>query len=248
MNTSTSRLMKHSPMRATQTAHPSAWNLDGFVAEDRSARLDLESPATGIVVRSSDGEDHLLGVDLRVSPTVNVPLVDHWLRGDDVVAVYRPGDPRRLEATAMWRRLCGDRLAWELVLSAQTALVESDGSLAVTCAVASGDVTVGRIAEGTLQWSPLGDAAACPPEATNILVQRPHDAALIAVHPSDARRIVVTPRNDHLHIACWLFSAAIEKGVLHRGRVLAAIGPKETTQWADALIAEFAEAPPPLTT
>lgn len=235
-------------MLASLTARTPAWNLDGLVARDRSARLDLEAPTTGIIVRSERGDDHLLGLDLRLSPIVNSPLVDHWVRCDDVVAVYRPGDPRRLEATAMWRRLASDRLAWELVLSAQTALVESDGSLAVTCDVTSGDVAVGRVDEGTLQWSPLGDAATCPPDATNILVQRPHDAVLIAVHPSDARRIVVTPRNGRLHIGCWLFSAAIEKGVLHRGRVLAAIGPKETTNWADALITEFAESPPPLTT
>jgi hypothetical protein len=235
-------------MLASQTARPTAWNLDGFVASDRSARLDLESPATGIIVPGACGEDHLLGLDLRVPPNVAVPLADHWLRGADVVAVYRPGDPRRLEATAMWRRLASDCRVWELVLSAQTALVESDGSLAVTCDVASGDVTVGRVDEGTLQWSPIDRATSCPPDATNLLVRRAHDAVLVAAHPADARRIVATPRDGHLHIACWLFSAAIEKGVLHRGRVLAAIGPKDTTTWADALIAEFVVSPPPLTT
>lgn len=239
---------ENSPMPSSQTARPTAWNLDGLVARDRSARLDLESPATGIIIEAESGNDHLLGLDLRVSPSVAVPLADHWLRRDDVVAVYRPGDPRRLEATAMWRRLATDQLVWELVLSAQTALVESDGSLAVTCDVASGEITVGRLDEGRLQWSPLVDAATCPPVATNLLVHRTHDAVLIAVHPSDARRIVVTSRNGHLHIACWLFSAAIEKGVLHRGRVLAALGPKDTTTWADALISTFVATPPPLTT
>ena len=233
-------------MTASQTAHPPAWNLDGLVAKDRSARLDLEASADGIIVQTNSGDDHLLGLDLRVSPSVNVPPVDHWVRGGDMVAVYRPSDPRRLEATAMWRRLSCDRLAWELVLSAQTALVESDGSLAVTCDVESGDVAVGHSNGGTLRWSPLADAAACPPEATNLLVHRADDAVLIAVHPSDTRRIVVTPRNGRVHIACWLFSAAIEKGVLHRGRVLAAIGPKESTTWADALISTFVATPPPL--
>lgn len=235
-------------MVAPQTARPTAWNLDGLVARDRSARLDLESPATGIMVPGKEGEDRLLGLDLRVHPRLAVPLVDHWLRGDDVVAVYRPGDPRHLEATAMWRGHSSDQFAWELVLSAQTALVESDGSLAVTCDVASGDVTVGRMADGKVQWSPLERASPWPADATNLLVHRAHDAVLLAVHPSDARRIVMTPHDSRIKMACWLFSAAIEKGVLHRGRVLAAIGPKETTTWADTLIAEFMDSPPPLTT
>ncbi len=235
-------------MLAAKTARPTAWNLEGLVARDRAARLDLQAPATGLAVRGETSDDHLLGLDLRVPQSDSVPLADHWVRGDDVVAVYRPVDPRRLEATAMWRRLSCDQLGWELVLSAQTALVESDGSLAVTCDVALGDVTAGRVGEGSLQWSPLGDAAACPPEATNLLVHRAHDAVLIAVHPSDARRVVTTPHPSRLHIACWLFSAAIEKGVLHRGRVLAAIGPKDTTTWADSLIVDFVATPPPLTT
>jgi hypothetical protein len=165
-----------------------------------------------------------------------------------MVAVYRPSDPRRLEATALWRRLFGNPFAWELVLSAQTALVESDGALAVTCDVATGDIEVGRMADGTLQWQPFDGATAFPFDATNLLVHRTHDSVLIAVHPSDARRIIVSLKGDRAHVACWLFSTAIEKGVLHRGRVLAAIGPKDGTAWASTLISELAESPPPLAT
>jgi hypothetical protein len=235
-------------MPASQITQPSRWRLDRFVARDRSAKLDLERPATGISVPGTTGDDHLLGLDLQGRSVDTVTLVDHWLRGDDMVAVYRPSDPRRLEATALWRRLSGKQFAWELVLSAQTALVESDGSLAVTCDVASGDIKVGRLADGTLQWQPFDSATAFPSDATNLLVHRTHDAVLIAVHPSDGRRIIVSLNGDRTHVACWLFSAAIEKGVLHRGRVLAAIGSKDSTAWATALISELAEAPPPLTT
>jgi hypothetical protein len=235
-------------MRASQTARPTTWHLDGFVANDRSARLDLEAPAAGITVPSEPGRDHLLGLDLRVSSRLAVALVDHWLREEDVVAVYQPSDPRRLEATAMWRKLPSEQQAWELVLSAQTALVESDGSLAVTCDVASGEISVGRVVDGVLAWSSLAIGAACPENGTSLLVRRRNDAVLVAVHPSDVRRIVVSSNADRTHIACWLFAAAIEKGVLHRGRILAAIGPKDSTAWADALINKLVEAPPPLTT
>jgi hypothetical protein len=177
-----------------------------------------------------------------------VPLADHWLRGDDIVAVYRPTDPRRLEATAMWRRIAGDQIAWELVLSAQTANVESDGALAVTCDIASGEVSVGDAVDGRIRWSPLEPEAPCPAEATCLLIRRADDAVLIAVHPADSRRIVVAWEVGRVRVACWLFSAAIEKGVLHRGRVLAAIGPIDTTTWAEAFVTHLAMSPPPLTT
>lgn len=235
-------------MPASQIAQAPGWRLERFVARDRSATLDLERPATGIVVPGPTGDDHLLALDVHARSVETVPLVDHWLRGDDVVAVYRPNDPRRLEATALWRRLPGERRAWELVLSAQTALVESDGSLAVTCDVASGAIRIGRMRDGQLQWHPFDGATAFPDDATNLLVDRVDDTVLVAVHPSDARRIVVSSKGGRAHVACWLFSAAIEKGVLHRGRVLAAIGPKDSSGWASMLISELAESPPPLAT
>jgi len=234
-------------MPATHT--PVTWALDGTVARLGSARLDLESSATGIAVDSLRGTDHLLGIDLRAPVGMAAALADRWVRGDDIVAVYQPADPRRLEATAMWRSITGFRNAWELVLSAQTAVVESDPSLAVTCDVSAGEVIVGREIEGRLQWSPLGSSAPFPRDATCLAVCRSADAVLVAVHPADARRVVVVDEGVRLRIACWLFSAAIEKGVLLRGRVLAAIGPAgDDMRWADALVTAFAASPPPLTT
>jgi hypothetical protein len=50
-------------------------------------------------------------------------------------------------------------------------------------------------------------------------------------------------------VECWLFSTALEKGVLLRSRVLAAIGPAaDATLWAADLAASFAASPPMLTT
>ena len=212
-------------------------------------RLDLDAPDRGIVLDA--GHDRVLGVGLRT----RCPAVEHWLRGDDLIGVYEPADPRRLRATAMWRlhpaATSTPRAAWELTLSAQTALVQSDALLAVTCDLAGLDV---RCRGATGRWSIVARGDQPPDDAICLLVRRPPQAAtpaesiLVAGHPADARRISLAWHDGRVGVACWLFSTAIEKGVLMRGRVLAAIGSATRDEaWADALCAAFAAAPPPLT-
>ncbi len=235
-------------MPAIHTPTAVTWVLNETVARMGTARLDLEVPAHGIAAAGPDAPDQLLGLDLRMSTGKPTALTDYWARGDDVVAVYKPADPRRLTATAMWRAVSGAHAAWELILSAQTALVESDASLAITCDVASGEIVVGREIAGTLRWSALAPSVPCPADATCALIRRDADAVLVAVHPTDARRIVVVEEAGRVQITCWLFSSVIEKGVLLRGRVVAAIGPAgDAPHWADDRVLAFAASPPLLT-
>jgi hypothetical protein len=72
---------------------------------------------------------------------------------------------------------------------------------------------------------------------------------LLAVHPADARTIAVTRREGRVGVACWLFSATLEKGVLLRGRVLAAVGPATgDLAWSARLTGQFAASAAPLST
>ena len=49
-------------------------------------------------------------------------------------------------------------------------------------------------------------------------------------------------------VECWIFSSAIEKGVLLRSRVLAAIGPTTgDLEWASGLATAFSASEPMLT-
>lgn len=233
----------------TKSAPPAApaWSLDGSVARHAAGRIDLHAPAAGIAVAGPSGEDQLLALDLRAQASTAV-LVDHWVRGDDLMAVYEPTDPRRLRATAMWRSLAGGPAAWELVVSAQTSLVESDSAVAVGCDVAAGRISWGRERHGHVAWAALEAGTACPAEATCLLVRRAADVVLVAVHPADLRRISIRHAGDRAHVACWLFSATLEKGVLLRSRVRAAVGPDGDAAWAEALVRDLAGSPPPLTT
>lgn len=222
-----------------------AWTIVGRTAAAADgARLDLDAPARGLVLPTGDS---LLGIELRTACRAG----DHWVRGDDLIAVYEPTDARRLRATAMWRPFrvpaAADCTAWELTLSAQTALVQSDPALAVTADVAGGDV---RWTHDTaaVTWT-AGDEPAAETTCLLVRCRNAEPAILIAVHPADTRRLLVRrTAGGRVEVACWLFSSAIEKGVLLRGRVLAAVGPaKDAEAWAATLVAAFAASPPPLT-
>lgn len=209
--------------------------------------LDLAAPAAGLVVGGADGcTDHLLGVELRATGATEP--TDRWLRGPDLAAVYEPADARRLRATALWRERAGEPPAWELVLSAQTSLVESDAALAVTSSVAGKDV---RVAPVGGRWRPVDDGVLGGEEVALLVRRGPHatTSVLVAVHPGDVRRVSVSRGADRARIECGVFSSAIEKGVLLRSRVLAAVGPaRDDEAWASALTADFAASPPVLQT
>jgi len=226
----------------TPTAQPAN---DTQNAEPRAAQcrqhgirgtIDLESPRQGIAIAVDDAAtgDHLLGIDLRSG----VRLTEHWIRGSDLTAVYEPIDARRLRSTAMWRLTSAAGVpplppgvsAWELVLSAQTSLLQSDSTLSVVSEIAAADVVA--------------------PADNRVLARRGDGTTtVVIVHPDDVRRITVDRHGLRATISCWLFSSAVEKGVLLRSRVLAAIGPTaDDTIWTAALAAAFAQSPPILTT
>lgn len=235
-----------------QRAHCRGQN--DFVQE--APAIDLAVPQEGIalllrhdrVVRHDHIHDHLLGIDVPA----DCRLGDHWTRGSDVTAVYEPKDVQRLRATAMWRLHPELRamephhevVAWEVVASAQTSALKSDSSLAVVSTLAANTILWGELLGESFQLS--GHAS---PTANCILVRRDAGTScLVAVHPTDLRRIEITHRSGRVAIGCWLFSSTVEKGVLLRSRVLAAIGPATNDlAWATSVALAFAASTPPLT-
>ena len=232
----------------------SAWRASGrHMTDSRSASpaaIDLDQPRQGIMLagQGPSSAGSLLGLDLRSE----CRLTDHWVRGDDVTAVYESADARHLRTTAMWRLhpSGGATRAWELIASAQTSLLQSDSVLAVVSEIDATDILWGTCADGAMRWH-----ADPSPEATCVLLGRsgataPEDTSvLVAAHPGDARRLTVRREGKRIVVECWLFSTELEKGVLLRSRVLAAIGPtSNATRWAGDLAATFAASPPMLTT
>ena len=72
---------------------------------------------------------------------------------------------------------------------------------------------------------------------------------LIMLHPNDDQTVTVAVEHGRARVGCWLFSTGVEKGVLLRSRVIAAIGPTaDDTAWGARLAARFASSPPVLST
>lgn len=243
-----------SPAPPRSAPNASAWRATGRRMTDTGsvtpAAIDLDQPRQGIALAGQglSPAGSLLGLDMRS----DCRLVDHWLRGDDVTAVYESADARHLRTTAMWRLhpATGAMRAWELIASAQTSLLHSDSVLAVVSEIDATDVLWGTYTNGAMHWQT--DPS---PEATCVLLRGSGAAGsagtsvLVAAHPGDARRLTVRRDGDRVVVECWLFSTELEKGVLLRSRVLAAVGPAaDATHWAGDLAATFAVSPPMLTT
>lgn len=232
---------------------PPAWQADDTRLVDPGspipAHVDLAVPDRGIVLAGGGGEpDHVLGLNL----TAGCGLVDSWIRGDDVTAVYQSADGRTLRATAMWRvhGAAAVARAWELVASAQTALVETIPRVSVVSTVEGDDIRWAVVGSGPITWTPSR-----PASAAAVLVRRRRQRAavptslLVVAHPADTGGLTLKGRGPRFTIECGLFPDALEKGVLVRSRLLAAIGPTDTAfTWAERLVTAFCAAPPVLTT
>ena len=163
----------------------------------------------------------------------------------------------------MWRAIgdaigaADDVAAWEVIVSAQTALLQSDAALAVT-----GDVLAttilhqagGRASPGAdLPWRACSSDGLATARA--ILVRRATatgaaaSSVVVALHDDHGDAIAARIEDGHARIACRLFGETLEKGVLLRSRVMAAIGPADDdTTWASRLVDRFAALPPMLDT
>ena len=254
---------------AAATAMPPLWTLFKRRATcgETGVTLDLGAPSHGLTVPVDGGQlaapaHHLLGIDLRLTgqaPAAPGPS-EQWIRGSDCTAIYEPSDERALRATVMWRQWPAPTAGqpsslavWEVVVSAQTALLQSDPTLGVVSQIArAGEMVWGRWLPGGMAFSkaPTPVPAPAPAAAAGLLVRtNAGRSVLVLAHPAEEQRLDVVLAADTCRVTCALFSLPVEKGVLLRSRVLAAIGPVTgDTAWAAEVAASFAASPPVLST
>lgn len=233
---------------------PAPWTLsaDHSLAATAGTTLNLTDAATGLIV---DEGVHVLGLKL---PAGCGP-VEAWPRGADLTAVYEPTDDRQLRITAMWRLgftspATNDIRSWQMVLSAQTALLTSTAEISVLSEVCGVHATVaGHWAGETVAWERPGEQPATCLRVSYCTRDGRTRCVVIAIHPDDPGAIDQHSLEDgSLQVCCRLFPSDVEKGVLLRSRVLVAVGPHDTPEqaegdWSADLLRQFAGSPPVLT-
>lgn len=231
---------------------PQRWTLSGVeaTAQNPTTAVSLSDAAAGLAV---GGGVRVLGVAV---PAGCQPA-EAWTRGADLTAIYETGDDRALRVTAMWRLGEEDQAragaqCWQLVLSAQTSLLATEADQTVLTGVAdAGTMTAGRWRGNRIAWE--GDAdddstcvRICP------LREGSGQCVVIAIHPDDTGVVEcsATPAGG-VEIRCRLFPSSVEKGVLLRSRVLAALGPAASADdaagWLATMLEQFASSEPILT-
>jgi hypothetical protein len=233
------------------------WQLADSIATLESnnvrARLDLKQPNSGLQIRGVEKdlpvELNIFGISQRVEQHIDVAKLDGYVRGRDLVALYDESRPDHLRTQVYWRALQASDLsasckpehvvaAFDLILSVNTSLLDSDPQVTVRSETSRSDSIV------QLKVEPA-------PESSAVLVRLVGEklSYVELVHSADAcRSWIDTQAANSAEINHLLFQQRLEKGVILRARIRAAIIASENDeQLAAELYQHFAASEPPLT-
>ena len=231
-----------------------AWTLTGNVAELRceklSARVDAQRPYAGVHNVAIDGGPHPLEL-LRVyrSDRVNdhiadpswvgdrkspwpLPLVETYVRGTDLVASYQAEDAWPFFPQLYWRAgslnaVPGVIGSVSLLVSVQTHLLDTVPQIAVASRMKCEE---SLYISGRRAPSPAATIESLSTEDDCCVVSRMKDLPLsyIEIMPAGDFHAVKPPAEKGDALCEWrLFAEFLEKGVIRRARIHAAIVPRE---------------------
>jgi hypothetical protein len=234
-----------------------------------TAQLNLEKPGDGISLKSGNTSNSILGICL---PQQALTFNDGWVRGNDATGIYAMNDARQLQTSGLWRlqgtwcptKDIENSLTAELILSSETLREKSDGSLAVQCVFQARTVQTGTWCTNSFHWEPetLRTCAYWSESSSQTVAVQCFAFQL----PEFEQTLAVFTRSDEIHhtvmtstpakeshapdaykyvLKSYFFPTIIEKGVLHRGRIVAVLGPSRTGKdWCNAAASAFARQPP----
>ena len=234
-----------------------------------TAHLNLEKPGAGISLKTGNISNSVLGICLSQQA---LSFSDGWVRGNDATGVYAMNDARQLQTSGLWRlqspwcptKDIENSLTAELILSSETLREKSDGSLAVECSFQSTMAQTGRWCTNSFSWEsePLGTCAYWSQSRSQTVTVQCFTFQL----PGSDHTLALFTRSDEIHhtvmtsspteetnapdtylyvLKSYFFPTIIEKGVLHRGRIVAVLGASQAEkEWCAAVASAFAHQPP----
>ena len=222
-----------------------SWQLNGAQADlvcgELRGAFDARAPRHGLCDVSLDERrlvnSRFLGIDIDAAPP-NV-VADLYQRGGDLVARYAQTPERPFGVLVYWRAglLSIDSVEHpfvDLLVSVETSLLESRPRLQALTRLA-------LPADQAISCHELRYCHARFLDAATSYIELCHpDDALTTSHESAGGVVQVTTR---------LFGQPLEKGVILRSRLRGLFVPIDNAEsLAQAALAQFAAAPPPLTT
>jgi hypothetical protein len=246
------------------------WQLEDDLARLRfpyvQAELSLTAPDGGLrrishVGSPIDGLRLLALSSPAARKTSSARLVESFARGGDLIARYADWPEVAMQAQLAWRTaspfFANVLAAIELVVSVETSLLDSCPTMAIVSQVpaqAALNLPVRSSTFANIDWGeiPAGNATT---GCYLFRLDNPRLSLVQAVHPVDAptNRLEPSPdskdreTNNYL-LRHELFAARLEKGVILRARVLAALIERDADEAAaKALYDAFLDQPLPLT-
>ncbi len=234
-----------------------------------TAQLNLEKPGDGISLRSGNTSNSILGISL---PQQAFAFSEGWVRGNDAIGVYTINDARQLQTSGLWRlqgtwcptKDIENSLTAELILSSETRREKSDGSLAVECLFQATTAQTGRWCTNSFRWEQ--ETLKTPKYWSHSRSQTVTVQCFAFQLPGFEHTLAIFTRSDEIHhtvmtstpteeshapdaykyaLKSYFFPTIIEKGVLHRGRIMAILGPSQPEKdWCTAAADAFARQPP----
>ena len=214
-----------------------------LTAKNWMAKLDVSNPSTGLALSVGDKSiaTHLFSFLLNDKP------IDMFVRDTDLVLRYPPRNSD-LVSYETYFRIAENAQGLELILSAQTHLLQSKPETKVTATFASMSIAA-KTAMADQIHELDSDANFGPEETIQYFLIRPHNSSELSIllmsHPSDFHRAAVQSGQ----VAFWVFPHSLEKGVIRRARFQMRLLERATDEIEAARIfAGVEQESPPLAT
>lgn len=190
----------------------------------------------------------------------SLPVADAYVRGRDLVASYGPADDWPYSPQLYWQANSLDSVAdvlgsLSLLVSLQTHLLDTWPQISVASQLPAGESL--RLSISDNGHAEVGSveqvAQVLPVGVTCCILRRPSEMSLSYVeimHTTDFRELVIRPDANGVSCVEWrLFADFLEKGVIRRARVHAALVPrKNDIELAVECCRALQQSPLPLTT
>ena len=173
--------------------------------------LDLSRPWTGLshlhIERISIPQTALFQV--RSNPGTDVEtIIDRYTRGRDLVVRYSQTAARPVSLELYWRGFVTDDVSGiDQIVSTQTDQLDSDPTIVIEHQLPPGT---------TVAYDTASAGVLYRPEAGSY-------SWLLAAHPADCEGLTVMTEEDGTSVAFRIFRPRLEKGVIHRARLRAAL-------------------------